>query len=84
MKIFFVIQYFSYTRKISMIKENVYYYYLERSDSIVNNINKGDLDSFQNVADIENFLINNNHEEILNLKYFQNYIFQWLLSANSK
>lgn len=78
---FFVIQYFSYTRKISMIKENVYYYYLERSDSIVNNINKGDLDSFQNVADIENFLINNNHEEILNLKYFQNYIFEWLLSA---
>lgn len=77
----FTVQYFIYCKKISVIKEAVYYYFLEREDSIVNTVNIRDLEVFLNIIEIEKFLINNNQKEILNLKYFQNYIFEWLLSA---
>ena len=77
----FTIQYFIYCEKISVIEEVVYYYFLERENSIVNTVSKRDLEAFLNVIEIENFLIKNNQKEILNSKYFQNYIFEWLLSA---
>ena len=77
----FTVQYFIYCKKISVIKEAVYYYFLEREDSIVNTVNIRDLEVFLNIIEIEKFLINNNQKEILNSKYFQNYIFEWLLSA---
>lgn len=77
----FTVQYFIYCKKISVIKEAVYYYFLERENSIVNTVNIRDLEVFLNIIEIEKFLINNNQKEILNSKYFQNYIFEWLLSA---
>lgn len=77
----FTIQYFIYCKRISVIKEKVYYYFLERENSIVNTVSMRDLETFLNVIEIEKFLIKNNQKEILNSKYFQNYIFEWLLSA---
>lgn len=79
----FTIQYLSYCKKISTLNDAIYYYYLERTDSIVNSVTKKDLDVFQNIIDIENFLIYNNKNEILTSKFFQNYIFEWLLSATA-
>lgn len=77
----FTIQYLIYSKKVSILNKDVYYYFLNRKDSIVNKVTQKDLDALGNISEIEIFLRTENKSKLLEKEYFQNYIYEWILSA---
>ncbi|MFV0577641.1 MAG: glycosyltransferase family 2 protein [Fusobacterium ulcerans] len=77
----FTIQYLIYSKKISILNNDIYYYCLTRKDSIVNKVTQKDLDALENISEIERFLKTENKSKLLEKEYFQNYIYEWILSA---
>lgn len=77
----FTIQYLIYSKKVSILNKDIYYYFLNRKDSIVNKVTQKDLDALENISEIEIFLRTENKSKLLEKEYFQNYIYEWILSA---
>lgn len=77
----FVFLYLYYSKKIYTLSENVYYYRRDRGTSIINNLNKKDIDCLKSIEKIEKFLKEKNENDLLNNIYFQKYIFEWIMYA---
>lgn len=74
----FTLQYLLKCRKIYITENIVYNYFLFRENSIVNKISEKDLDIFKNIKNIE---LEVSGTDLLNKKYFKEYIYEWIMSA---
>lgn len=77
----FVFKYLYYSEKISILSKEIYYYRNNNLSSIVNTIKIKDLDSLEIVEKLEQFLRENNQNDILKKEYFQEYICNWIIYA---
>ena len=77
----FVMKYLYYSSKIIILRENIYNYRYDRRNSIVNTINKKDMDCLKTVDELEKFFKEKEMENILNKDYYINFIMRWIIYA---
>ena len=77
----FVMKYLYYSSKIIILSESIYNYRYDRGDSIVNSINKKDVDCLKTVEELEKFFYEKKLEIILEEDYYIKYIMEWIIYA---
>lgn len=77
----FVIKFLYYSKKIVILREYIFNYRFEREGSIINSVNKKDMDCLKSVEELERFFREKKLEDILEGDYYIKYIMEWIIYA---